>query len=375
MRTSNPKGEPKDGVHSTPSFTRNRKKHIVPVIIFFSFVFSVALVAYLLKSTLCDVKNAEAGKENEKVENRVNKIVVRVNGVAYTEKQFNDDVGLRMLFLRERGTKNNVLERKEKQIRKELKDKWINGVLLEEEAKRLGVRVDENIRLKMERKYLRTFGRKGIAFDDLRMRIKESGFLDAFERNFNTELIVSAYLESQFKKESSLTEEDIIAAEKRIKDYNFRASCTNSLIFALASNICVRARSGEDFSILADKYSQEEGKSAGGYVGVCTREELKSDGDIFADKVWALKSGEVSDVLDTIDSYTVVKMIKRIDSNAEAAESAVEIAWIRLMRPQFYEEYSRKELKRRGESQLRNRILAREIKRLRENAKIEFAKD
>ena len=80
-------------------------------------------------------------------------------------------------------------------------------------------------------------------------------------------------------------------------------------------------------------------------------------------------------MLDTIDSYTVVKMIKRIDSNVEASESAVEIAWIRLMRPQFYEEYSRKELKRRGESQLRNRILAREIKRLRENAKIEFAKD
>ena len=85
-----------------------------------------------------------------------------------------------------------------------------------------------------------------------------------------------------------------------------------------------------------------------------------------------MKDGEISDVLDTGDSYTIVKMIKHVAKESQDDPPSCEIAWIKLFRPQFYSSYTRKEIMEMGIKQQREKIFKSELERLRKNAKIEF---
>lgn len=298
--------------------------------------------------------------------------IVKVDGEVLTQKQLDEDVALRMYFFRKRIKSPAQLEKQEQTLRTTLKDAWINSTLLKAEAQKLGINPSDEARKALEKKYQRIFlGRRG-TFKRLQQEVVKAGLKDSFDRNFNLELYANSLIEAKFKSDVAISEKDIDSAIKRMDKYNARASLTNELIFASASNIVKRARAGEDFAKLADTYSQEEDKRPGGYKGECDDSDFSDEEPSFARAIWALKDGEISDVLDSVDAYTIVKMIKHVSKDGGKDDSAVEIAWIKLYKPQFYPEYSRDELRKMGVKQQRTKVLTQEVQRLRKKAKIEY---
>lgn len=298
--------------------------------------------------------------------------IVKVDGEALTQKKLDEDVALRMYFFRKRIKSPAQLEKQERTLRTTLKDAWINSTLLKAEAQKLGIKPSDEERKALEKKYQRIFlGRRG-TFKRLQQEVVKAGLKDSFDRNFNLELYANSLIGAKFKSDVAISEKDIDSAIKRMDKYNARASLTNELIFANASNIVKRARAGEDFAKLADTYSQEEDKSPGGYKGECDDSDFSDEEPSFARAIWALKDGEISDVLDSVDAYTIVKMIKHVSKDGGKDDSAVEIAWIKLYKPQFYPEYSREELLKMGVKQQKAKVLTQEVRRLRKNAKIEY---
>ena len=77
-------------------------------------------------------------------------------------------------------------------------------------------------------------------------------------------------------------------------------------------SVLLRARKGEDFAKLAGEYSEDPGsKGKGGQLGVIVRGTLHPNLEKAA---FALKPGEVSDVVETPNGFYIIKLTERLPS-------------------------------------------------------------
>jgi len=78
-----------------------------------------------------------------------------------------------------------------------------------------------------------------------------------------------------------------------------------------AQDVQVRCAKGEDFAALAKEFSEDPGsKESGGDLGFFGREQMVAP---FAEAAFALKPGQVSDVVETRFGYHVIKLAERKD--------------------------------------------------------------
>jgi peptidyl-prolyl cis-trans isomerase SurA len=78
-------------------------------------------------------------------------------------------------------------------------------------------------------------------------------------------------------------------------------------VLTKANECLVRAKSGEDFTSLARKYSQEPGaERAGGDLGFFTADQMVKS---FSDAVFSMKSGEIRGPVKTQYGYHVIKLL------------------------------------------------------------------
>ena len=83
--------------------------------------------------------------------------------------------------------------------------------------------------------------------------------------------------------------------------------------------IQISTQAGEDFAKLAKEHSQGPGKEDGGDIGEVARGQMQSE---FENAVFALKNGEVSDVIETSSGYHILKMEQR---SGEAHQPLAEV--------------------------------------------------
>lgn len=93
------------------------------------------------------------------------------------------------------------------------------------------------------------------------------------------------------------------------------------LAYTKAKMILDSLKAGADFSEMAKKYSEDSAQAAnGGYIGKVKKGSTVKE---FEDAAFLLKPGEISDVVETILGYHIIKMIDKAGDEFEARQILV----------------------------------------------------
>ena len=84
-----------------------------------------------------------------------------------------------------------------------------------------------------------------------------------------------------------------------------------------AQDIYDMAVDGKDFQELAKKYSQGPSKESGGYLGKFEKNAMVKP---FADKVFSMETGEISEPVRTMFGWHIIKLVDRFDASTKTLE-------------------------------------------------------
>lgn len=118
----------------------------------------------------------------------------------------------------------------------------------------------------------------------------------------------------EFHKEKSVAARHILFKLDKKADEK-----TQQEVKQRALNVLELARKGDDFAELAKKYSEGPSKDAGGALGAFTRGSMVKP---FSDAAFALKAGEISDLVKTQFGWHIIKVEKVNPEVTETLENA-----------------------------------------------------
>jgi peptidyl-prolyl cis-trans isomerase C len=264
------------------------------------------------------------------------KVVVTVNGTNITEGQVEEALAPRMQQMAAR-VPENMLPQYRQQIRKRIIDNLIIEELLAQKEKQSNIDVnqaeldgiinkqaaEQNLTLDEFKALLKAYGttfseyqqavRKRLMFD----KLMEIQFTDKLPKP--TEEQMKAYYDDniqQFQKPEALHAKHILVAfGKDVNDPNK----DRALAKAKAQNILKSIKSGTSFEELAKENSDCPSGKNGGDLGTQPKGSLVPD---FEKAAYALKPGQVSDIVQTQFGYHIIKLVDHIDANTVPFEAA-----------------------------------------------------
>jgi len=221
----------------------------------------------------------------------------------------------------------------------------------------------------LQKQYVSAENKSARSFKAVRNRMVKEGVVEAFDQQIAYEKEAELYLRFACSNRYPIAEYVISNVYHRFAVNDYFAAQTNAAILATASNVIDRIKSGEDFSDLADKYSMEEGRNAGGYLGSCTVQDFPSE-EVLWEAVKNLPEGASTGIIDADDSWQILKVINRDET--DKGELKLDLARIYFRRAYRPEKPSRELLIETLEAERRNQ-LAKEIMAERlPKVKIEF---
>jgi len=265
----------------------------------------------LLASTSCP---ATAG------ENQLSDKVAVVNGSVITRKDFNREVGrIQRRFLRMgRPLTGSQLAK----IKEVVLENLINNELLYQESRKSGIKADETAvnkqldglkkQFSSEAEFKRVLNRMNLSEADIKSQLKRGMAIQEFiEKQFGNRIAVSdkearAYYDSYldiFKQPEQVRASHIMIKVDPLADESQKTEARERL-----KMIQERLQRGEDFVVLARKFSQASSGARGGDVGYFTRGQMVKP---FEDIAFALKPGEVSGIVKTRFGYHIIKVTDR----------------------------------------------------------------
>lgn len=258
-------------------------------------------------------------------------IAAKVNGETISYEELDNEFLARTRVPYERVKDNPQAQ----QIRKQLLDQLIDGVLLVQEAKRQQLTVAPEVveerfqniqaRFPSVEAFNQALSSRGLTAEELKRDIQD-GLLR--QEIINKEIIskVSTSPDEmktffQSHKEDYVQPEEVKASHILIRVEPNASPEDEKKAQELASSILDKAKKGEDFSALARQYSEDSSKEQGGDLGYFGRGKMVQP---FEDAAFNLKIGEISELVKTQFGYHIIKVEDKKEEKALSYEEAEE---------------------------------------------------
>lgn len=228
-----------------------------------------------------------------------------------------------------------------------------------------------SVRTWLEKKYVSENAKNIRSFKMLGAYMGQRKLARAFEEEINTEVEDELYLKVACSNRYVIEEYVISNVYKKLIVNNYLAETTNKTILATAFEVHKKAKAGQDFQELADKYSMEIEYRDGeiGDMGECTEADFPGE-EVVWKAVKDLEPGQITGVLDADDSWQIIKVLSRDDSNQ--AEPKLHLSRIYFRRAWVIPRPSREIVIEELENDRRNKLIKETMSERLPKARIEF---
>lgn len=252
-------------------------------------------------------------------ETQQNKVAI-VNTSVITQEDFDNEMGRIQRQLLSMG--NPPTDSQLSAIRKQVLENLINLELLYQQSQNEGIKVDEAAinqqlstlkgRFTSEAEFAAALGKMNMSEAALKSRLKREMAIQQFvEKEVAQKVTVSeeevkAYYDGHpdsFKQPEQVQASHILIKVDPQMDKSQKAEARKKL-----EGVKQRLQKGEDFAALAKEFSQCPSSSKGGDLGYFRRGQMVKP---FEEAAFALKPGEVSDIVETRFGYHLIKVIDK----------------------------------------------------------------
>ena len=204
-----------------------------------------------------------------------------------------------------------------------------------------------------------------IGFDKVVKAVKKDGDADLFFRDFERDCLMAAYIDTVFTNDLKITAQSISNVYEAVALNNAKAAETNNITLKTAGRVLGRIAAGDNFGVLADKYSMDPDKEPGGSLGECTAQDFGGE-----EKVWAeilkLNEGDCTKLIDAEDSWRIYRLNKKVPADKAIAKvDSLDLSQIyfrrALVMPQYSEKEVRQELQRHRQNAIATSVIDNEL--------------
>jgi len=282
---------------------------------------TTALLALLL--LLSGGATARAGKVIEQIAARVNEDIITLGEIERSRRQLRQELAQQFAGAQ----LETEYAKREKDILRDL----IDQQLLLQKARELNFtgeselirrldRIRQEMKLNSLEELEKAAASQGVAFEDFKQGIRSQILTQqVISREVGSKITVSreemaAYYEEnksrlQRPEQVRLSEIFLTTADKKPEEVE--------AIEKQAAELLERLRSGEDFAVLARRFSQGATASNGGGLGYFQRGQLAKE---LEDIVWKMKRNQISEVIRTKQGVLILKLEEHFDAGIPALE-------------------------------------------------------
>jgi peptidyl-prolyl cis-trans isomerase C len=275
---------------------------------------------------------AEAPKED--------KVAVTVNGSPIMESQVQRylDLEYKPLLAKYAAQAPQLAAQQEKVFRENITQNLITRQLLEEQAKQANIEVTpEELTAEMTTQLSNLNPPRTI--EEYKKAVQEQGGdFEGIQRILTDRLKYHKLFESKFASTTKATEADAKKYyDENAKDFQVPEQVRASHILirptdpntdpnqakaqakAKAEDLLKKVKGGADFATVAKESSDCPSKAQGGDLGLFTRDKMVKP---FADAAFAMKVGEISDLVESPFGYHIIRVTEHHDPNQTTFEKA-----------------------------------------------------
>lgn len=247
-------------------------------------------------------------KGTDTVEDDSSVVIATVNGQEIT--QGNLDLAYKML----------APELKAQSNKEFLLNFTILEAILLQEAEAEGVSLDISAEENLENFLIQS----GMSEEDLELFLEDQELTkEEFMTSYSNRLIISQLIQ---EKVSSIVEVEVDEVEEYYKENSASYEQVNTSFIIvdsedIADEVVGKLEIGEDFAEIASEYSIDPSGLNGGNAGFYSRDAMSQE---FADVVFSLKIGEVSDVIESGGNYFIIRSEGKRTLSLEEAYDSIE---------------------------------------------------
>lgn len=144
----------------------------------------------------------------------------------------------------------------------------------------------------------------------------------------------------------TVTTQEVVNCQKRLENYHDRAMATNAVIWAHASNIWKKVVSGENFEMLANRYTEDDTDPEDGEWGDFLLSDFADEKPLY-DAILRMQPGEITPPIEGDNGLMILKLVSIDDEDAHNESGVVNPLKVRysfsrifFRLPEFYERAS-----------------------------------